>query len=117
MSNKVKMVYFVTLVIKITERKKIAGSNLEHTRQRITVYQKIQKKSKDSTDAYNQTMIEAQSKYGAVGLVAHTTTELTEEIFEEDMDIQNGKVIKMANTEQVKTGHATQSNDMEGQES
>lgn len=117
MKSEVKIIYFVTLVIKITEKKRIAGSNLEHSRQRITVYQKIQKKAKDSTDAYNQTIIEAQAKYGSVGLVAHTTTELTPEIFEEDMDIQNGKVIKMEKQTQVETGHATQSNDMEGQES
>ena len=116
MNSQVKIIYFVTLVIKITEKKRIAGSNLEHSRQRVSIYQKIQKKSKDSTDAYNQTIIEAQAKYGAVGLIAYTVTELTTEIFEEDTDVVNGKVIKMETQKQIETGHSTQSNDMEGQE-
>jgi len=92
---KQKVVFFVTLVLRVTTRKRIAGSNLEQKGQSITVYQKIQKKSIDARDAYNQTILEAQTKYEGISLIAHTTTELTTEIFDDLTDLVDGKVIKL----------------------
>ena len=48
---KEKIIYFVTLVIKYTEVKAINGSNLTMKNQRITIYQKIQQKSKNLNHA------------------------------------------------------------------
>lgn len=93
--KRLKMVYFVTLVIKYTKTSSVGGSSMKMNTQSITIYQKIQKKSKDATDAYNQTILEAQTKYQQMSLIAYTTTELEESIFE----IEEVKEVKEINEE------------------
>ena len=83
--KKVKIVYFVTLCIKYAVISKIQGSNIEKKTEKITVFQKIQKLAKNDTDAYNKTILEAQTKYHNIRLIAYTVTELTEAIFEADV--------------------------------
>lgn len=96
--KRLKVVYFVTLVIKYTKTSSVGGSSMKMNTQAITIYQKIQKKSKDATDAYNQTILEAQTKYESISIITHTTTELEENIFEVE------KVEEIKKIEEEKNG-------------
>lgn len=82
MGEKVKMVNFVTLVIKHTEIKPIKGVPMKV--EKITIFQKVCK-VKNGIDAYQISVAEAQSKYPLMRIIAYTITELTEDIFDEEL--------------------------------
>jgi len=89
---KVKMIHFVTLVIKFQQKKEINGVPM--TVQNITVYQTINKNPKK--DSYQLALLECQKQYHNMSVIAYTVTEITDDCFtikEED----NKKIEELEN--------------------
>ena len=86
--GKIKIVYFVTLVIKYTELKPIKGTGIPMKTEKITIYQKIVKNS-NGAEAYNTVVLEAQQKHEMMRMIAYTVTELDETLFEDVKPIES----------------------------
>ncbi len=109
MNKKEKIVYFVTLLIKYTKTTTIKGTTLPSKTQSVTCFQKICKKAKNVSDAYNMAIIECQKKYQYLSIISNTVTELTPAIFEDDpnevetkIEDNTGKVYDVNSDEFVK---------------
>lgn len=97
MKKELKIVYFVTLVIKHTITKKIQGG-LPMRTQQVTIVSDIHKTAKNNTQAYNWSIIKAQKTYHEIQIIAYTITELKPDIF--ILDEEKEKIENELNTEE-----------------
>ncbi len=84
---KLKMVYFITLVIQYTEIVPVKGTNLPQKRTGINVWSSIVKKARNANEAMDLTVQAANKTYPMMRLIGKAATELTEDIFIDDVEL------------------------------
>lgn len=86
--RKTELVYFVTIIIKVTT--KTLKMNVPMTSQSITAHQSIQKTAVNSMEAKNLALLQCQEEHELFQVLGSTITELTPEIF--NLDEKKGEI-------------------------